>query len=589
MAKGLKATRQLKGSHLKVVAKNNSQKNFWVGFRELGFNKIAFLTFTFAMPLMMTIYFNDPFTVVKWLWLYVLGSALLIRQLFQGKPFELPRLSRFAWVCTFALGAVWFLNYFIQDVNPIQAPTLERALFVIIGVFAFQCFSSEDSPRVFTIPVVLSSFPFLIWAANQFSDCQTGVIRPDVDQSCFAGAFGNSNMSAEFLAVALACQADTIARTQHKWLKYFTSALLAPTMMCIFLYQSRSVILGSSGLILFLLLFRNHVSRKLVLGSIVAAAVGVMGVSRLQSQGFQIADKSHSTNTRGLLYLDTLDLIKDKPWGLGLSMYEFGVQPYRYMGRSPVQEHEVFKTPHSEPLRFAAQDGLQYLILVLILAFLCARNWLRKRGEISRIDNLFLFGFAIVMTPEILFQFALENAFPFLAVCTVLAYGFSRLYKVPEQTLSIQPKFPFRAAFALLITVFSLDLIVSRYLEANYQRDAGMSYLACQLEPLNWRACFNSARFDIEAGRHELASQHLTAELIKRPYNYAALNLWSLVQFKTGRLDRGCQTLNFYDALFDGQSRQHNFYFATCPATPSYNKSNLLPEYDKFMKRNIYP
>jgi hypothetical protein len=92
-----------------------------------------------------------------------------------------------------------------------------------------------------------------------------------------------------------------------------------------------------------------------------------------------------------------------------------------------------------------------------------------------------------------------------------------------------------------------------------------MAELACQLVPLNWRACLNAARINMSSGNLYKAREYSQEILADEPANFAAMRHLSIIAFRQRDRLEGCFLLWRYDDLFRETSSLHDRLIANCP------------------------
>lgn len=64
----------------------------------------------------------------------------------------------------------------------------------------------------------------------------------------------------------------------------------------------------------------------------------------------------------------------------------------------------------------------------------------------------------------------------------------------------------------------------------------------------------------------------LRNEFLKRPYNFVALNTWSILAFRAGDKNEGCRTATLYNHIFGNNSSMTDFVSTNCePPSDSFS------------------
>src|SRR4029079_19293154 len=119
------------------------------------------------------------------------------------------------------------------------------------------------------------------------------------------------------------------------------------------------------------------------------------------------ANKEVSLGRRLALWSDTLRMARDHPLGLGTGGFEDTFRAYQATGATEPNADEVYRHPHDEYLRLAAEEGLPFVALPAVLGFLLARD-VRRRRALLPLDALALLAaWTAFLLVEALFQFPL--------------------------------------------------------------------------------------------------------------------------------------------------------------------------------------
>lgn len=347
-------------------------------------------------------------------------------------------------------------------------------------------------------------------------------------------AFGNHNMAAEYAVLLLGLFMSTRMRFIRRLKagnKVATSILASLAFFIPFTF-SRSAILGliSIAVISFPLHWKRR--RQLPIAIALAAAIGFGLASYMASTGTIIAAKASSGAERLNLYKATLKLIRENPMGIGIGQFEFGAAPWlQQFGL--LRSAEVFKSPHSEPLRLVAENGWIFGILLAALVFFFVRGFRFRKLRIG----LPFFG-------AFLFQAAFQ--FPLEVPGSVLLIAFATWKFVSPNVTSIsQPVFTrtcrwLVGATAMATFAFGVAHALSVMAPVNIPLSRWIP-TACDLDPYNWRVCGEAMRFEGSTGRIDIVRRLAQRQLRIRPWNFSILLNWASIEAQFGNSEISCE------------------------------------------------
>lgn len=297
------------------------------------------------------------------------------------------------------------------------------------------------------------------------------------------GSFGNVNMLAEFFALAFPILFEW-ARCQNKIPKFLKQLALGLWIFVILYTQSRSAWLG-----LFLWFF-YALLRKTSWRDLLCFAIGgllhVAVILTSTESRFLNSSKTSSSTERWHLYSSALELALDKPLGVG-QRFMNEIIPYKAFESHPFSEYEYVDHPHSEFLKWADIYGFLGLFLYASLLFLIGFN-------IYKSKKFILSGAYIILIPQMIFQFPLENP----ATMTLLAlYLGNWLLQQQQKKLSLTSVknsglIALFIMFAVIMISNSILFIQSVLTQSQHASDAERSQFYCDLYPLDMRNCENA-------------------------------------------------------------------------------------------------
>lgn len=526
-----------------------------------------------ALPLLKTELLFDYFTVIKWFAVYVL-AMIAILTLFTYKKIVVPKFPILLSLCLGGAAIIFVCHMLQGHTRFISWSTADRLSIVALCFYFFLYFKqTKIDYKQILIPNLIATVVACIWGFYQI------IIAKSV-QDDFSSSFGNTNMTGQFLGFSILIQLFAVPwekkKTTFHYLRlliFFLSATYLTMLMC------RSVFLGLALCLPFLFL-KNTKSKAIQLSALALVAV-LFGVflrakpAETLQRTKQFSLVNETTNQRLNMAKQSLSMIMDRPLGIGPGGYEFGYIPYAIGTEMPPREDLVYRSPHNELLRFAVEDGLPFLILmipVILWIFLPAvkRPWTD--------ESIFFLVFCILWSTETIFQFPFENAYPSFLFTIMTGRALSMR---PDKKVSSGLVKPICAiALAALIFV-SGRIMYSKYLEGTANGQAENFQVSCEAFPDHWRSCLNYANNEIVQHRFRNADAVLRDILEKSPYNFSAIQMWAILAFKTNHLMYGCEHLWIYDQIFAGTSSAHAKLNEVCKLDPKNFQFSLDRIYPK--------
>jgi hypothetical protein len=550
-----------------------------------------------AVPLLQSGYFQDNYTVVKWLGIYVLTSILILLSVFGPHEFRLPKLPRFVWALLAALVLIFVSTRFLRTIPLYQSYAFDRLVFVALAFFSFNAFyralrdPAEKKPALFAMALAsaASLCVFLPITAYQFLGCRVWAKPPDIETSCFAATTGNANMGAQYVGIAMVFVFSGLSQAKGL-LRWFFGVVSVLGLSFIVLSQCRSVILGMGVALLVLFVVKNYIPKKILLAIVACAAVIVLLGNRAQGPEMSARDKTFSTSERHSLLTSVIDLIEDNPLGLGQGGYEFGSVYYRMSTDHPPRTDTVFKSPHNEFLRFVAEDGVAFglglLALILTAVIAIWKAWRNPSRKWPTADFIFILTFGCVFGTEFAFQFPVENAYPFYAWSVFLGFALSRIFDNPDLVRNLRiPSYASTIA-AIIFAVPTSAFVTSKYIEANLPNDISKTHFACKIDPMNWRVCSDEARAEVEGRVYGPALETMKKELYKRHFNFPILRMWGVLYARIGDIPESCRAFILYDRMFVEKSDVHQYVVENCKGYPE-SSAPFREAYESYITKRV--
>jgi O-antigen ligase len=537
------------------------------------------------VPLAVSPGLADPYTSVKWHLLAPLAVGwLLVERLLCGSG-GLPRVVIRDWPAWAALAVSVVGGSLRNGLGWAAQPLTARAAFVALALAAFWYFRRTHlrlGPlRAATLAVVSI---VVVLGLAQFAGLDLLSWLPGGDHR--SATFGNVNMAAQFvglaLVVLLAVSPAGRGATRRPAAGVVTEVVAAAALAYLWLAAARSawlafvaavVALALAGRVTVARLLRAGGGAALLAGVVLAIAPGPAGPLASSVR----ESKRASAEWRLAVWGDTLGLIRDHPEGVGAGNFEHAFVPYALAGRSKPGEGIVFRSPHNEYLRLAAEDGIAAALLLLALLVVLAREAHRSpatarwRSE----PGALIASCAAFLLVEAFFQFPFELAFPSLLAAVLLGLAFA-CAEAPTAPASARPSEPIRtwprrggdAASVLLALAIGVGLVrvaVAGRLEASAGGDAVALERACALDPRRLEACVEAAWLRSRTGDHAAARRALDAVLRRAPCYFPAIKLLGEDLLVAGERVAGCRYLRRYDGMFGGRSSAHERVRESCP------------------------
>jgi hypothetical protein len=376
-----------------------------------------------------------------------------------------------------------------------------------------------------------------------------------------AALFGNVNMAAQFLGLALLLVLSTPAgRDGPRRMAWNVTRVALGVNGAAYLYvvSSRSVLLALA-VSLWCVAWGNRPRR------LVAVAAGTAGIALLAFVWWQpwaqrdpalAARKATSVELRLALWADTLEMIRNHPLGVGTGNFEQAFLPYQARGRLQPEEALVYRGPHNEYLRFVAEDGVLFCAVAAALAALLSLRWRRSPAPPPGLRTLVV-AWGSFLAVEAVFQFPLALAFGALAASITVGAALAAVETDSGAKASRGAWIAGGTLASVLLLAASLRVAASEYLYVTAADDLGSQRRACALDPRNLPACVTAAWLEMREGDAPAAKDRLATVLSGAPHYPPALKLLGEIAAMEGDHAEACRRLGAYDALFRGRSSVH--------------------------------
>jgi hypothetical protein len=486
-----------------------------------------------------------------------------------------PLLARFAFVAL----AAGFYAYFRRSGNDTRAieAALATSLALVTGVGLAQ---------VLGVTRALALEPLFGLAAGDGR----------------SATFGNANMAAQFVGFAAAfLVAAGAARSRRvtRWRGVARDMLIAAGLGYMVLLGGRSALVAVAAALATVATLGGAAGRRAVLRPVLLAALLAVPAAAMATwsgtgtprllEGLDHPPKAESLRIRIRLWQRSVEMIGDRPLGAGSGNYLHAFLPYQLRDDRLRSEAVVYSSPHSEPLRALAEEGLAWCALAgWLLARLVAAAARRARAGSGSAPALVLAAGTAFLAVESAFQFPFGMAAGALGAAALLGLAVSFV----DGGGTVSPPERRRASIARMAAVGSLvlatvalgRLVASEYLAATAGPRGGLLRRACDLNPRHLRACLGAAWLEARGARRQRARVRLAGILDRSPYYHPAIKLLADESLARGDASAGCFHLWVYDALFAERSSQHERLVTRCePGLLDVFRSNVaVPGYDRF-------
>ena len=171
-------------------------------------------------------------------------------------------------------------------------------------------------------------------------------------------------MAAEFYGVCALVFLRAVILSKKNRIRFFWGFALLIAIVFLFLERSRASVLAFIVATLPFLWLYKPKKRSLIISS--ATIFG--GVFMLTLNMSTLAQlKSQNTQIRLNRWMNSIAMIRDRPFGIGPGKFEFEYIPYRAAWREDPESNErvIVRSPHNEVIRLGVEYGLPLLIFLV--------------------------------------------------------------------------------------------------------------------------------------------------------------------------------------------------------------------------------
>jgi len=537
-----------------------------------------------VVPLACSAALRDQFTSVKWFALHAVAIGAAAAFTRADGPW--PRFARTHALLLTALVALATISAFRSGAARAVSPLLDRFTAAAMALLLYR----HLGRRAGDLGPIGVALTLAVAATDAYLLAQQAGYQPlpVLTGGDFHSAFfGNVNIAAQFLALAMPCLFWTWARSGRRIRHVGIEIVMAVTCATVILLRSRSAALATA-IVLLVWMLLGAVPKGMVVRLMAGAAllVWIVGRTAPASAGpaappplwtaAVVTNKAETASIRLALWRGSLRMIADHPFGVGAANFPDRFVPYQLAGLVP-NERILYRWPHNEWLRVAAEDGLPFLGLAVFCLWRLAGE--TRRGLPGRpcalADRAFLASLGGALGIESLFQFPFSMASGALFSSLAAAFAVHVADGAPDASVE-RPSRPRggptvavrNVGWGLIALAASIALVrVARaeYLFDHARGDRDALETACALDPRRADACVLAAWQEIRAG--DVVAGRLTLQrlLHRSPYFYPAVKLLGQEALADGRMEEGCLYLWMYDGLFAEASSVHAAVVAHCP------------------------
>lgn len=541
---------------------------------------IVFTIFA-TVPLVATSAFWDQYVTVKSYVLEALAALWLLVEAWGCRSRGWPRLVRDASPLVLLLAALGLASVLRVAALAGPGPFAERLSVVALALCAWWYFRRNGS----RLHVVRLATTLALAGVVAVGLAQAAGRDPLAELEASDGrgsTFGNANMAAQYAGLAVLLLVGGPA-PRRRWRQGLDAFLAGATIGWLVVLVARSALLAlAAGLIAQWLVRRRRGVRETV--GVVALAAALVALAWWAGGRMlgphERAIKEVSPEHRLAVWRDTLRLVADRPLGIGAGNFEDAFRPYQATGTIFADERQVFRHPHNEVLRIAAEEGVPFLaVLAVLLAGMAARLLRSGRGRPPTPARALLAGWSAFLLVESVFQFPFTLPFGALAACVLLGLALAEA-EGDGARADASPDVAWRiaaAAVAVSVLVIGGRTAWSERLFVAARTDAAAQDRACRLDARNLPACVMAAWLRGAAGDLPGGRARLLGVLDRAPHYPPAMKLIAQQALVAGDRAAACVYLWTYDLLFRGQSSLHAEWMAWCDGAARHAAAQRVP------------
>lgn len=350
---------------------------------------------------------------------------------------------------------------------------------------------------------------------------------------------GHGNYLAEFLALTFGIQlfeylSDESRMTENVSKKWIRLACVVVSLAFVLVLRSRAALAGLCvSMVLICIFAREQVFAKKIAKTALVSAL-ILGpvlwifydkfwvIHGLNPDGPSVAEiKSASAEIRRARWMNTVEMIREKPFGYGSTGYEWG---YLSFSRRKAVDIEINKaviatSPHNIILEIIVKCGVHVLVGALVLFVFYLRRmhaaWTTADKDTRRRLEISLIGLSCTLTIaffSIPFDTAVMNAY----FAFFLALGASPVLKGQNVRLLWLPRGVVAAAIVFGVALYAFaNWSYSRF-NQNYRDFVA----ACQWLPEMSENCIKKAYYEKETTQDSAAARQTLLKILEREPNH---------------------------------------------------------------------
>ncbi|MBY0273372.1 MAG: O-antigen ligase family protein [Alphaproteobacteria bacterium] len=467
----------------------------------------------------------------------------------------------FLYILIFTLFFIVFNSYY-HNVPLYTYENVRRFLFWGAAIFFLNLFYSETEERFekFEHVIVLALTIFVGCSLLEF------FLYPNFPPYF---TFGNINLASEYVTFSMVF---LLGRLTRIWQKLQTSFFLnfasALSISYVYLTSSRSTYIAII-LMNFLFTVLNIRQKKEIIKIIIMALIFIgliVLIKYLYPSPSPDLALLKDFSFRWALYINTLKMLVDIPFGVGIGQYEFASLPFLGDLFPEFNERKIFHSPHNEFLRYLSEDGVILSLLFFFLGSSLIYTFWKKIRKAFQEHTIFLY-FSIVLFVQSLFQFPLLEPYPYYLTSLLIGYFFSvakidvKIYVLSGLSKTIFFTFNI-IALTVIIFYFSFQ-----YVSLHLSKDEMLNKFACHAGR-NWLACLNVSSYSLHQSNLDQAERYTRKTLEWQPLNFQGMKSLGFIHLYQGERRKACKLFKEFNSFFQDQSSLKNVISYECILSP---------------------
>ncbi len=510
--------------------------------------KILLISLTFTG---VAFFYNVAYQ--PWLYLSLLGLALSTTILFEQK-ITIP--SSKTLILFFTAFLLLIVTSLLNGANLLEERWIWRYIVIVLSLLSLQFIKNErDLYQYLKLP--LSFFIFAICTESLLQFFLLYDQYSTASLSTYSSRFYNINIFAQALIASLPFIFLFRKYSLTKWAKFYDFLILL-IFICIWLSACRSTWIA---LVLFfgLELIKPLVfNRKKIIFLFFTSLIMTWSFKTLKNINITptLIGKEKSQNARAVLIQKTIQLARDNPTGVGENKFMFSIMGYFDENHWTDNIVDITASPHSEPLRILAENGLGIFILSILILGYFYLSGLKKIFHTEK--ETFFIRYMFCLIPEILFQFPTEMFMPNILFCFSIATYLNK--ESIEVNFSKLSKLSIIATTVLIIfsfTIRNIYLIPKEY-----------SPTFCKVFQDDWLMCRRYFSEFYVQGDIKKADEIVKPQLKWQPFNFYFLAL----DYSLGIEPKSSVAACLYYNIFNGEKKIDGSDVSKCPVEKDRSK-----------------